>query len=530
MPSSPPRNAWNCAMSVPAMKALPPAPRNTAARSPSSLRICAQASPSCSYMRHVMALRAAGRSKITVATSPSRAYRTSPSVIELLRLLRLPPFQSRPHASPDLIDHGAVVQVSLPLPHAGFQDVGVDFEQRKPLLHPFGLFEHEVDVLEMLGDAAFGIKFAADHLRTLDVHDLRIGGRAARDLEKSLRIEPKSLGKYQALGHGQSVEAEDKIDGELGAPAISDLAHMEIGRKQRAQDRFDCGRDLRIAADQPDALAAADLPARAGDRGFQQAQPARRNALAECGDAVGVAGARAQHDFAGAVAYRGQQCALDDRLDLIRAEHREHDGIATPREIGDRRSRPAAKLRELGIFDGIDVEANDLEAGAEQAMRERLTQQTDADKADWVAIWHEPHPSQTVANRRHVSHARAAYVTPALASNDTKRLLPSHQPSDAMPGSRAAISRLSRRGLGMGMPFLARSCRLRWLCSPGSQMRSTPGNRCAPRMARIAASTWRLNAAAGANASTDTARMAWPVLVALPCSLTKSTTSRPNAA
>src|SRR5262249_28210534 len=60
-------------MSVPAMKALPPAPRNTATRSPSSSRIRAQASPSCSYMRHVMALRAAGRSKTTVAMSRSRA-------------------------------------------------------------------------------------------------------------------------------------------------------------------------------------------------------------------------------------------------------------------------------------------------------------------------------------------------------------------------------------------------------------------------------------------------------------------------
>src|SRR6516225_1331509 len=445
-------------------------------------------------------------------------------------MLRLQSSQSRPHAPPDLFDHGTVVQVSLPLPHAGLQDIGMDFEQRKPLLHPFGLFEHEVDVLEMLGDAALGIKFAADHLRTLDVHDLRIGSRAARDLEEGRRIEPKPLCKYQALGHGQSVEAEDKIDGELGAPAISDLAHMEIGRKQRAQDRFDRGRDLRIAADQPDALAAADLPARAGDRGFQEVQPARRNALAERGDAVGVAGACAQHDFAGAVAQCGQQFALGDRFDLIRAEHREHDGIATPREIGDRRSRPAAKLREVGIFDGIDVEANDLEAGAEQAMRERLTQQTDADKADWVAIWHEPHPSQTVANRRHVSHARAAYVIRRSRGQRHEAIAPvtstKRRDAEIARGHLEAVA----QGLGHGMPFLARSCRLRWLCSPGSQMRSTPGSRCAPRMARIAASTWRLNTATGANASTDTATMAWPVLVALPCSLTKSTTSRPNAA
>jgi hypothetical protein len=54
------------------MKALPPAPRNTATRSPSSPRMRAHASPSCSYIRQVMALRAAGRSKMTVAMSPAR--------------------------------------------------------------------------------------------------------------------------------------------------------------------------------------------------------------------------------------------------------------------------------------------------------------------------------------------------------------------------------------------------------------------------------------------------------------------------
>ena len=40
--------------------------------------------------------------------------------------------------------------------HAGLQHVGMDLEQRKPLLHALGLFEHEVDILEMLGDAALG--------------------------------------------------------------------------------------------------------------------------------------------------------------------------------------------------------------------------------------------------------------------------------------------------------------------------------------------------------------------------------------
>src|SRR5499427_3970254 len=128
------------------------------------------------------------------------------------------PSQSRARAPPDLFDHSAVVQVSLPLPHAGFQHRGMDFEQRKLLLHPFGLREHEAHILEMLGEAAFGGKFAADHLRTFDVHDLRIGGRAARDLEKSLRLESKSLGKYQTLSHGQSVEARIRLMASLARP------------------------------------------------------------------------------------------------------------------------------------------------------------------------------------------------------------------------------------------------------------------------------------------------------------------------
>src|SRR3977135_2397924 len=61
-------------------------------------------------------------------------------------------------------------------------------------------------------------------------------------------------------------------------------------------------------------------------------------------------------------------------------------------------------------------------------------------------------------------------------------------------------------------------------------MRSTPGSRSAPRMVRIAASTWRLKSATGMKPSTERATMAWPVLVALPGSLTKSITSRPEAA
>ena len=139
---------------------------------------------------------------------------------------------------------------------------------------------------------------------------------------------------------------------------------MEVGRKHRAQDRLHLGDEVGIAADQPDAFAAAHLSARAGDRGFQKAQPTRRNALTQSRDALGVAGAGAQDDSPGAFAQRRQHFAFDDRLDLVGAEHRQHKRIAALREIGDGLRGLAAKLRKPGILGGIDVEAHDLKAGA----------------------------------------------------------------------------------------------------------------------------------------------------------------------
>ena len=171
-----------------------------------------------------------------------------------------------------------------PRSHAGFQHVGMHRERRQLLADAFGLLLHQVHVLEVLGDAAFGREVAADHLAALDVHDLRIGRRRAHHLEERRGIEPEPLGERQPFRQRQPVEAEDEIDRELGAAAVADLADVEIGREQRAQDRLDFGRGLRIAADQADAFAARHLAARTGDRRFEQTQaraasrarPARR--------------------------------------------------------------------------------------------------------------------------------------------------------------------------------------------------------------------------------------------------------------
>jgi crotonobetainyl-CoA:carnitine CoA-transferase CaiB-like acyl-CoA transferase len=70
-PSSRPRNAWNCAMSVPATKARPPAPRSTSTRTPASASTRSHASTSAAYISHVMALRASGRLKVRIASGPS---------------------------------------------------------------------------------------------------------------------------------------------------------------------------------------------------------------------------------------------------------------------------------------------------------------------------------------------------------------------------------------------------------------------------------------------------------------------------
>ena len=69
MPSSPLSKALNWAMSVPAAKALSPAPVTTSALMPLPAAP-AQISARPSYMAKVRALRACGRLKVTQPTAP----------------------------------------------------------------------------------------------------------------------------------------------------------------------------------------------------------------------------------------------------------------------------------------------------------------------------------------------------------------------------------------------------------------------------------------------------------------------------
>src|ERR1700716_1187848 len=105
-----------------------------------------------------------------------------------------------------------------------------------------GLLQHQVHVLERLSHTAFrrevAIEQPIEHLGTLHIHDLRIGGGLLRHRKKSRRIESKTGGEYQPPGEGDAVEAEDKMDSELGAPAVADVADMEAAREQDRQHRL----------------------------------------------------------------------------------------------------------------------------------------------------------------------------------------------------------------------------------------------------------------------------------------------------
>src|SRR5688572_6804729 len=70
-------------MSVPATKACPPAPRSVATRTEPSAARRSQIATSASYIGHVIALRAAGRSNTMAATPSARLRRTSPSSVAI---------------------------------------------------------------------------------------------------------------------------------------------------------------------------------------------------------------------------------------------------------------------------------------------------------------------------------------------------------------------------------------------------------------------------------------------------------------
>ena len=131
----------------------------------------------------------------------------------------------------DLADHHAVVVVAFAVADAGLQDLGVQLGEGQVLTQLTRLRQHQLDVLERLASPPFRREIAAHHLRPLRIHDLRVGGGLARDVEKPRGLEPHALGKHEPFRQSQAIEAEDQIDGKLGAAGIAGGPHVEIGRE-----------------------------------------------------------------------------------------------------------------------------------------------------------------------------------------------------------------------------------------------------------------------------------------------------------
>ena len=229
------------------------------------------------------------------------------------------------------------------------------------LLPALRLVEHQMDVLERLADAAFRREIAADHSRPL-VSMTCEARRAARDVEKRRGIEAEALGKHQPLGERQAVETENEIDRKLGAAAVADLADVKAPREQRVEHGAASAAIRRIAADQADAVALADLFAGARHRRLEKAQssPTRApSAAMRSGSQVEVTSTILPGRPAGSsVALdHSSTCSVLNTATTI---------AALLRDIGER-TGPHAELRQARVFRRIDVEADHRKSRRDQA-------------------------------------------------------------------------------------------------------------------------------------------------------------------
>ena len=204
-----------------------------------------------------------------------------------------------------------------------------------------------------------------------------LGRRGAGDLEKGRRVEPEPARENQPFGKRQAMQAEDEIDREFRPAAVADPADVKAPREQRIEHGCGVVCDPRVAADEAQPIACTHLRTRTRHRHFEKPQGAG-DARAKRRDPVRIASRGADHDLAGG---ERQQRALDDILDLIGREHRKHDRLAVPRDVGER-CRAHADLRHAICLGRIDVVSDDGKARGEETGGIDLAHQAEADEAD----------------------------------------------------------------------------------------------------------------------------------------------------
>ena len=241
---------------------------------------------------------------------------------------------------PDLLDDDAVVALGLAGTHAGLQHVAVHFAaSAAPGPSRSARSSIMCTSLSVCLTRPSGAKSRVTIFGPLVSITCDCEAEPLRHVEERLGIEPHALGEGQPFRQRQAVEPEDEIDRELGAAAVAGLADVEAARKQRIEhaasrrprssDRRRSGRRRRPRA-----------PARwCPTPAFRESGcRCRRAAAPSAAMRSGIAGAGAEHDRAGLGAR--QQRLLHHLLDLVGAEHREHDRSQAATSAGEPAASP----------------------------------------------------------------------------------------------------------------------------------------------------------------------------------------------
>jgi hypothetical protein len=241
---------------------------------------------------------------------------------------------------------------------------------------------------------------ARDHLAAFLVHDLRVGGGAARHLEEGFERKAETIGEDEALGQGGAVQTEDEVDGELRLVAVAERAEEKAALADGGENVVDLGDARLVSRQEADGLAPRHLLAGSRQRAFEERGAAGTDALAQRPDALRIARADAQEHRALRRARRFQQAAgtFENVFHLLRIEDGEDETAAGSAELRERAGRPGAKRGKERALAFIDIVAGDRQSGGDQAARDGAADQPDPDDSDRVRSFaHAPNRSRASA-------------------------------------------------------------------------------------------------------------------------------------